>query len=438
MKSKVFGFVSAVGFLATTVGCGVFELSNERANDKVNPERPTWATRPSGVMNVLYRQPITSAKFVDPDGGIERGRPEFDLARARLFVGSSDHGLYALRATDGSTLWRFETLGAVEAEPYYDAELDYVYFGSSDGALYAVRAQDGGLVFRYDTKSDVARRPVRVGETLLFTNSADYLFAIDRRSGKPKWQAHRPSASGMEISGHAGTAVFEDLAFMAYSDGTVTAYDVATGAEKWSPIDLAAEADNAGDAPKYLDSDTTPLVFRNGDRGLVVVANVAAGVVALDARTGSRVWTNERALGVSQLGRFEEPFHAPSKKKEEPAVPERRMVLAASGTTGLWAFEVATGKVLWRNTLPAGGITAPVAVSGAVAVGTARYGLFLLSPVDGRAIDGIDPGTGFTQAPVAFADRVWALSNGGVLYGIGIASPFAPARRTDPYATVLR
>ena len=42
--------------------------------------------------------------------------------------------------------------------------------------------------------------PVRVGETLLFTNSADYLFAIDRRSGKPKWQAHRPSASGMEMS----------------------------------------------------------------------------------------------------------------------------------------------------------------------------------------------------------------------------------------------
>ena len=34
----------------------------------------------------------------------ERGRAEIDVPHGRVFVGTSDHGLYALRASDGSTL----------------------------------------------------------------------------------------------------------------------------------------------------------------------------------------------------------------------------------------------------------------------------------------------------------------------------------------------
>jgi len=45
------------------------------------------------------------------------GGPEIDPEHNRVFVGTSDHGLYALRAGDGSTLWRYETMGLVQSEP---------------------------------------------------------------------------------------------------------------------------------------------------------------------------------------------------------------------------------------------------------------------------------------------------------------------------------
>jgi hypothetical protein len=56
-------------------------------------------------------------------------------------------------------------------------------------------------------------------------------------------------------------------------------------------------------------------------------------------------------------------------------------------------------------------------------VGTTRYGLFLLSPRNGRPIDGIDLGTGFAQTPAAFGERAFILSNAGTLLGIEVAAP---------------
>src|SRR5690606_8689031 len=127
--------------------------------------------RPSGSMHVFVHRKLTVDGRAAGEEW-ERGSPEVDPEHRRVFVGSSDHGLYALRAGDGSTIWRFETAGMVQSEPLYDPEMDYVYFGLNDGALYAVRASTGELVYRFDTGAEVARKPVRVGETLVFANAA--------------------------------------------------------------------------------------------------------------------------------------------------------------------------------------------------------------------------------------------------------------------------
>ena len=73
--------------------------------------------------------------------------------------------------------------------------------------------------------------------------------------------------------------------------------------------------------------------------------------------------------------------------------------------------------------MPEGGITAPVALAGALLVGTTRYGAFLLSPINGRPIDGIDLGSGFSQSPAAFGNRAYVLSNSGTLLGLQVEPP---------------
>ncbi len=417
-------FALALFAVCAAAGCATSDTSN----DRVNPEVPLWYHRPSGAMQVVVDRVLTAeSRKVGED--YERGQAEIDPIHNRVFVGSSDHGLYALRSGDGSTIWRFETLSYVQCEPYYDAELDMLFFGSHDGAIYAVHAHDGSLAWRFFTGAEVARRPAHDGETLFVSNASDQLYALDRRTGALKWQAHRTPALGMEIAGYAGATYAFGKVYTAFSDGHVQAYDPRTGDERWSPVDLSADAEqqSGGIAPRYLDVDTTPVPDTLPTGGSVVfVASYAAGVYALDAETGTRVWSNDKASGVSELTLWKEPAHRPNPNgpdKDGPEVPERSILLASSGPTGLWALDPATGRMLWRNPVPEGGITAPVQFAGAILVGTTRYGLFLMSPRNGKVIDGIDLGSGFAQTPAAYGLRAFAMTNFGTLIGVQVTPP---------------
>lgn len=384
------------------------------------PELPLWVHHPGGAMEVEVRRTLVEHIMLSPDQ-YERGKPEIDPRHRRVFVGSSDHGLYALRADDGSSIWRFQTLAPVQCEPLYDDSEDVVYFGSNDGALYKVRAETGELLWRFNTNAEVARRPVLRDGVVYVVNANDTLVSIHASTGKMHWHQHRTPAFGMEVAGYAGPALGRDKVYAAFSDGTVQAFALDDGSEQWPTVDLAADA-AGGDVPRYLDVDTTPIVDRTPSGTVVYVASYAGGVFALDAENGTRVWSNDRPIGVTELALWSEPEHAPRSGKG-PDIAARKLVLASSGQTGLWALDPADGRTIWRRKLAEGGMTAPVPIQGALMVGTTRYGLFLFSPLDGGMIDGILTGTGFAMTPATFGRRAYVVSNGGALLGIYVQPP---------------
>ena len=385
-----------------------------------NPELPLWVRRASGSMEVSFKRPLVaeSRRVGEP---YERGQVEIDPAHGRIFVGSSDRGLYALRADDGEKLWRFETLGYVQCAPLYDPSEDVVYFGSNDGALYKVDAKNGQLLWRFMSNAEVSRRPVLDGGTLFVANANDTLLAIEPATGKLLWNQHRTPAAGMEVAGHSGAAVFHGKVYMGYSDGTVAAYDQKTGAERWQPVDLGAEAEQTlGQVPDQLDVDTTPIPDALPSGAVVYASNYAAGVYALDAETGTQVWTNPGVFGVTDISLFDQPAHQRRDGREEP---RRRVLLAASGTTGLWGLDPATGAELWRRSLPGTAVSHPVLVSGVLLISASRLGLFLINPLGGELIDGIHLADGSSMTPAAYGSRAYVMTNGGQLIGLQVAPP---------------
>jgi outer membrane protein assembly factor BamB len=387
-----------------------------------SPDVPLWTKHPSGAMRLFIRKKLGAAARATGEP-YERGRPEIDPLRGRVFVGSSDWGLYALDAKDGTTLWRFETRGPVQSAPLYDPKEEVLYFGSNDGALYKVAAVDGRLLYRFMTNAEVSRRPVLAGNLLYVVNANDTVVVLDKQSGALKWSQHRSPALGMEIAGHAGLLVTNERVYVGFSDGHVAAYDPRTGEEKWPAVDLAGEAEQAlGEVPRYLDVDTTPVLDTIGAGTVVYVASYAGGVTALAADSGARVWVNERTVGVTDIALYSEPSHAPS-DGIGPAVPARKIVLAASGITGLWGLSPEDGRELWRRGLPDGGISEPVPVAGAVMVSTTRYGLYLVSPLDGGLIDGLGISGGLAMTPAVYGQRAYVVSNEGTLLGVQVVAP---------------
>lgn len=408
---------------ATSLGCDTLSAG-------AYPNAPLFRYRPSWSMKLLYERSVyaRSRQHGEP---YQRGKPEIDRAHRRVFVGSSDGGLYALRADTGEILWRFETLGFVQCSPLYDAREDVVYFGSNDGGLYKVGAEHGELLWRFMTNAEVARRPVLAGSVLYAANANDTLIAVDVRTGSLRWSQHRTPALGMEVAGYSGPALYRGRVYMGFSDGTVTAFDAATGAERWQPVDLSAEAETlVGEVPQYLDADTTPVALDLEQGPAVFVASYAGGVYALDADTGRQIWSHTDALSVTDLGYWsQDPYPAPPADFPPERAP-KQLLFAASGTTGLWALDPETGKTIWRRGLPEGGIAAPEPVAGALLTSATRLGVFLLSPIDGSLIDGIHLADGVSAEPAIAGTRAFVLTNGGNLLALTVEPPQSEQRRS--------
>lgn len=387
------------------------------------PEVEGYRHRPSYAMHVLYRRNLVveSRRRGEP---YERGRPAIDPARQLVFIGSSDRGLYALRAQDGAPAWRFETMGPVQSDPLYDRDTDAVYFGSNDGALYKVNATSGELKWRFATNAEVNRQPVARDGRLYFVNANDTVICADAESGKRIWSQHRTPAFGMEVAGHAGLLLHDNRVFVAFSSGTVAAFDAGTGRELWEPVDLAAEAEQAlGEVPKYLDVDTTPRAVTVGGTDAIVVGSYAGGVTALVMETGNQLWFNNAVLGVTDVSIWRQRAHTDATQRVHN---EKNYVIASTGTTGLWALEVETGHVVWRRDLPDGGTSSPAFISGAMLVSTTRHGLFLISPLDGAIIDGIHTQAGFSMPARSLGQRAFILSDTGQFMALSVPRPGHP------------
>jgi outer membrane protein assembly factor BamB len=402
-------------------GLGFFIAGCEAMRGGANPEMPLWLQRPNFAMQVNYTRPlvVASRRTGEP---YERGQPEIDAVGHRVFAGCSDRGLYAIRADNGSQIWRFETTGFVQSAPLYDPIEDVVYFGSNDGALYKVTARDGQLLWRFMSNAEVARRPVLQNGLLYVVNANDTVLALEPDTGKIRWSQHRSPAAGMEVAGYAGATLFRGKVYTGFSDGNVVAYDALTGAERWQPVDLAAEAEQTlGEVPQQLDVDTTPVPNVLPTGPVVYVASYAGGVFALDAETGVQVWPNTAVSGVSDLTLWREPAHA--RRDGGPPEPERTILIASSGTTGLWGLDPETGRELWRREVPSGGVSAPVPINGALLVTASRLGIFLISPLGGELIDGIHVSDGVSMTPSAFGSRGYVVTNGGRFLSLRVGSP---------------
>jgi outer membrane protein assembly factor BamB len=408
-------------FLALTGAAFSVLLGCQSLRTSANPEVPLWVHRPSGSMEVTYSRSIL-ADSRDVGEPYERGAPEVDVANRRVFVGSRDWGLYALSATDGSVLWRFETLGPSQSEPLYDARENTLYFGSNDGALYKVNADDGRLLWRFATNAEVARKPVLINGVIYAVNANDTVIALNAKSGAMLWAQHRQPALGMEVAGYAGALVWRGMVYSAFSDGTVTAFDATSGEERWAPVDLTALAEQGLDEqPTYLDVDTTPVPDVIDDQPVIYVASYEAGVYALSADVGSRVWGNDAVRGASDLLLWQQPAYTP--RAGGPPVPARKLLIVSTGTSGLWALDPETGREIWRRTLPDGGASRAVPMLGTLMVSTTRHGLSIVSPLDGRIIDGIHTGDGFSMPPAVYGRRAFILSNHSRLLSVYVTPP---------------
>jgi outer membrane protein assembly factor BamB len=109
-----------------------------------------------------------------------------------LYVPSYDGALYALKRETGDIIWRFDAGGCKQV--IIDGER--LYLPSSDGHIYALRKSNAQVLWKFALDSGVPTRLVLTDHRIIFGSSYQYLYALDKETGRGLYRLNVGYGSG--------------------------------------------------------------------------------------------------------------------------------------------------------------------------------------------------------------------------------------------------
>jgi outer membrane protein assembly factor BamB len=237
--------------------------------------------------------------------------------------------------------------------------------------------------------------PVTDGKRVYFGCDDGVFRALDISSGTIAWEfsvGKHPRGKGILSS----PALHDDRVYFGGYDGTVYALDANSGKKLWS----FAEADWIGSSPSVAP-----------DLGLVYIGlefgfwKKRGGIVALDVEDGSEKWRAEHT-GLTHGS----PLY----------IPEESMVVIGSNDGLLYAYNAATGRLLWKFPTRGDIKTRPAYYKKqrAVLLGSMDGVIYALSAIDGSPLYARETGAGIYSIPLVYGDTVYVASLDKCLYAI--------------------
>jgi outer membrane protein assembly factor BamB len=261
------------------------------------------------------------------------------VAGGVVYFGSFDGNFYAVDAATGKENWRFATPGerrfaathlhgsspAAEVMPDpFDFYLSSpvvangtVYFGSGDTNIYALDAASGALQWKFKTGDVVHGSPAIADGVLLVGSWDSFLYALDVATGKERWRFKTGEDANIhnQVGIQSSPAVADGVVYFGCRDSKFYAVDLATGTQRWA-------YPNKGSwviaSPAVKDGK---VYFATSDTGLFH---------AVDAKTGAEIFSFDNhhwpmfsspaiAGGLAYIGSHQGKLIAIDLKTQEPA-----------------------------------------------------------------------------------------------------------------------
>lgn len=142
-----------------------------------------WAGFSDGTLVALNRKDgkVIWEKLLNNNRRFSGLVSDFCKEGERVYVSAYDNDLYALDAKTGATLWILPQAGGAKGVQFMDGTL---YVPSSSGHVYAVDATKGQTKWKFELDSVTTSGVTVLQNYVVVASSAEYLYLLDRTTGK--------------------------------------------------------------------------------------------------------------------------------------------------------------------------------------------------------------------------------------------------------------
>ena len=354
-------------------------------------EAPRQAWRASIGSGTGYRQRITSGPVIA--GGRVIAVDAFGIVSA--------HAL-----ENGGRLWRTDTArenessGALGGGVAVEGDTCYVATGLAD--VLALDAASGAVRWRVRVPTPTRGAPTVAGGRIFVPTVENHLLALSVEDGRRLW-THRAGAQTTLPFGLPAPAVEGETVVAGFGTGELVALRASDGRLLWAET-LGGVANNS--LADFVGITGLPVI----DRGRVLASGLANVTVAVDLRSGRRLW--ERPLGGGT----------------GPAVAGDWVFTVTRGGDAV-AIGREDGRVRWATELdppPATGsrrgapaqFGPPIVAGGRVLVASSRPELLILDPANGAIIGRTPLFSGVTQPGAVAGETLALLGDDGTLMAL--------------------
>lgn len=318
------------------------------------------------------------------------------VADGQVFILDSEGSVAAHRADNGRRIWRYSIVPDTEEPGAIGGGLSYdrgvLYLATGYGEAIALLAENGAEIWRQNIGVPLRGAPTVVNGRFFTVSYDNQLYALNVEDGSVDW-THIGIAEDAGIIGAASPAVDSGVVVAPYSSGELVALRVENGRILWT--DSLTRTGRATALAELNDINGSPVI----DRDVVIVAGHAGRMVAIDLRSGARLWEQDlasiqtpwvagdfvfvvtteaqvvciarntgRVRWVQQLPRYEdEERRKDSIEWSGPVLASDRLIVVSSRGDGV-AISPYSGDILGKVDLPDGASLSPVVANGTIFV----------------------------------------------------------------------
>jgi outer membrane protein assembly factor BamB len=370
-------------------------------------------TQPGGTSDNAMHHLSAKGELVPAwraDGGIGSSREARLMASpvigdGRIYVLDAEANVSAFGAETGQQLWKVDlTPEDIDSDKGFGGGVAYdqgrIYVSTGFGFVVALDAASGQQIWKYKGAIPFRMAPVVSGGRVFASTQENQLFALATNDGRVLWD-HRGIAETASILRSNSVAVEGDLVVVPYSSGELFALRADNGRALWS--DTLSRGGQLTPLATLSDIASRPVI----DRGQVYAISHSGRFVAINERTGERVWTID-------IGGTQRPWVAGD------------YVYAITDDARVICVTRKEGKIRWSMQLPAfrniesrrGPIvwSGPILASDRLIALSSRGKAVSISPYTGEILGQLDMPDGAFVAPIVARETLYILTDDADLF----------------------